>query len=87
MRKVTLTILAVALVMATPVERGFAAEYESVSITPFAGLAYQNLDDVSGIIDTWNAWMTDYLPLFAPGMGTPTAEEIGNGYSIIGDVP
>jgi len=86
LRKVTFAILAVALVMATSVERGFGAKYESVSITPIAGLAYQNLDDVGGIIDAWNTWMTDYLPAFAPGMGTPTAEEIGKGYSIIGDV-
>ena len=84
LRKLTLMIITVMVAGTVGVGDGLARENDQLSITCNVGRAYQDLGDLKQIISTWNAWMDAASE--DPRVGYAHAEDIGIGYSLMGDI-
>jgi hypothetical protein len=85
LRKALLTILVVAVASMVAAGDVISQEYTRVSFTGSLASARMDLGELQEQIDVWNAWMVNASEV-DQGIGSPQAEEIGVGYSLVGDI-
>jgi hypothetical protein len=83
--RVASTLLAAGLLLAAMPGEGQARKFDRFAITPMTGYVYQDLGDLQSQIGAWNRALA-YYSTIQPGIGNAHAEDIGLGYSIMGDV-
>jgi hypothetical protein len=84
-RRVILSIVAVGVACWATAGEALAAKYDKLSVTGIYGRAYEGLGDIQSFIDYWNRVMRE-ASAADPTFGNASAEEIGVGYSILGEI-